>query len=161
MLQDAKNSDYFKRLYYVGMTRAKHNLYFISNRNYFHLENRDIIVQNDATQYKESNLITLLMSLKNINLGFESNVEQQNMTILAGSKATLIERFKNKPRLLMMNNLSIAQLSKSFEERLSQYEQVGYNIIDIEIESVIHWIDKNVKIDKEHPLCKIVLKMNS
>lgn len=158
MLENAKDSDYFKRLYYVGMTRAKHDLYIISNRDYFNLDNTNIIVKNDATQYKESNLITLLMSLKNINLGFESNAQQRNITIQAGSKATLLQRFTNKPRLLMMNNFSIAQLSKSFEERLSQYERTGYRIVDIEIESVIHWEDKNTQTDKEHPLCKVVLK---
>lgn len=159
MLQNVKVNSYFRRLYYVGMTRAKHNLYMISNDIHFDLSKQvPMRVKEDAMVYPEPNLVTLLMSLKDINLGFTSSIELNGKDIIAGHKAKLVQKYHNKPRVVFQEQDSIAQLAKGFEAEIAKYENKGYRIIDIEIESVIHWEDKKQAVSKKHPLCKFVMK---
>ncbi len=159
MLPNAKEDSYFRRLYYVGMTRAKHNLYIISNNKHFDLSKQVAMrVKEDAMVYPEPNLVTLLMSLKDINLGFTSSIELNGKDIIAGKKVKLVKKYHNKPRIVFQEQDSIAQILKGFEAEIAKYENKGYRIIDIEIESVIHWEDKKQLISKKHPLCKFVMK---
>lgn len=141
------------------MTRAKHSLHLISNHNQFDLSEKvPMSIKEDNQVYSEPNLQTVLMSLKNINLGFTSSIELNGDDIIAGTKVTLKEQYYDKPRLLVQGKNSIAQLSKNFETEITQYENLGYQIVDIEIETVIHWEDKKNNISKKHPLCKFVIK---
>jgi len=98
------------------------------------------------------------MSLKDINLGFTSSIELNGKDIIAGHKAKLVQKYHNKPRVVFQEQDSIAQLAKGFEAEIAKYENKGYRIIDIEIESVIHWEDKKQAVSKKHPLCKFVMK---
>jgi ATP-dependent DNA helicase RecQ len=159
MLHNVKENNYFKRLYYVGMTRAKHNLYMISNNRHFDMSDQvKMKIQHDKEIYTEPNLLTLLMNLKDIYLNFTSSIELSGRDIIAGSKVKLVQKYQNKPRILFLEHDSIAQLSKGFEAEVTKYENRGYKIIDIEIESVVHWDDKKRDISKKHPLCKLVMK---
>ena len=158
MLHNVQEQSYYKRLYYVGMTRAKHTLYLVSNNGHFNLSDKTPMkIIQDYNNYSEPNLITLLMSLKDINLGFQSSIEFKEKDIIAGTQARLLQLYKNKPRILLHGEDTIAQLSKKFEAQLVVYEQKGYQIKHIEIESVIHWEDKTQQFSKHHPLCKFVL----
>jgi ATP-dependent DNA helicase RecQ len=159
MLPNAKEDSYFRRLYYVGMTRAKHNLYIISNNKHFNLSNQvPMTIKEDEIIYPEPNLVTFLMSLKDINLGFTSSIELNAKDIIAGKKVKLIKKYHNKPRVIFQEQDSIAQISKGFEAEIVKYENKGYQIIDIEIESVIHWEDKKQAVFKKHPLCKFMMR---
>lgn len=159
MLQNVQDNSYFRRLYYVGMTRAKYSLYLISNHNQFNLvEQVSMNIKEDYSVYSEPSLRTILMGLKDINLGFTSSVELNGNDIIAGSKVIVQRKYRDKPRLLMQGQDSIAQFSKGFERQITQYEENGYHIVDVEIESVVNWIDKKNNVSKKHPLCKFVMK---
>jgi ATP-dependent DNA helicase RecQ len=156
MLQNVLRNDYFRRLYYVGMTRAKHNLYLLSNDNHFTQNAENYIeVSKDTQEYGEPRLLTYLMDLKSINLGIKVD---DNDELIAGSVVYSKTSSYGKPRLLYSGGRRIAQLSKKFEAELSQKEQLGYRITEIEIEAIANWYDRQDGTSAFYPICKVLLE---
>jgi len=161
MMQSVKQDDYHKRLYYVGMTRAKHNLYMVSNdRKFSNIDSVGMKVVDDNKVYSEPRILTVLMTLKDINLGFEGNYQAQGKALIAGTEVKLVKKFENYPRVLMIENKYVAQLSNAFEKKILEKEEKGYIISGIEVEAVVHWENIGKNVLREHPICKIVLKID-
>jgi ATP-dependent DNA helicase RecQ len=156
MLQNVKRNDYYRRLYYVGMTRAKHNLYLLSNDNQFvNNDKNNIVVREDTQQYSEPRLLTYLIDLKSINLGLQID---DNDELIAGSTIYIKPSSYGKPRLLYFNGKRIGQLSKKFEAELLQKENIGYSITEIEIEAVVNWYNRKNSTTAFYPICKFLLE---
>jgi hypothetical protein len=100
------------------------------------------------------------MGLKDINLGFNGSHEINNLDLIAGTEIECLTALVNRPRILMHNGEMIAQLSNSFDKKITNYEARGYHIEKVEIESVIHWHDSDNKMQKIHPLCHIRMRKN-
>ena len=156
--KQAVNDD-FRRLFYVGMTRAKKSLIIITDHEVF---NQNVQSQTrckfDAILYPEPNRKTLVMGLSDLWLSFQGGQDIQNVDLIAGTKATIEEVILSKPYFIMQNGLMIARFSKKMNEQIKVLERQSYKIVDVEIENVIHWFDEGASVYRQEPLCKIVLQ---
>ena len=144
--------DNIMRLYYVGMTRAKNNLIVIKRSN--HLPKTQSIFAKyilDEKEYSNSlQQVTLIMGLKDVNLGFENSVN-----IVAGDMVD-IKMFSNKFRFYYKGNV-VDEASKIFTRELLKYINRGYKIDKAIVEFVILWKDLKHNSLNRHILCKIKL----
>lgn len=129
------DNDEKKRQLYVAMTRAKQNLVIHLNGNYLD----DISCQNmerisDNFQYKPSNLLVMHLSHKDIWLDYFI------------SKQDIITSLKCGDRLMVNNNgcsdengNCIAKFSKSYKEKIIEYENKGYKLSESKINYIVYW----------------------
>jgi hypothetical protein len=59
---------------------------------------------------------------------------------------------------LFVEEEAIACLSKDFDQRIKEQLQKGYEVTDIEVESVVIWENHKRNEALKHALCKIILK---
>jgi len=155
------NNDVEKRLYYVGMTRAKYELSILSIGK--KIKNKKTFVKylSDEAPYKQENKIfTHVMDLSDISLGFDVDKYSKNDSFVAGVKVTIEKKPKFNNMCIIYDNRVIGTFSASFQKILVEKLNSGYIIDEIIIENVIMWFDKEKKKHLKHPLCKIVLKRN-
>ena len=151
--------DELRRLFYVGMTRAKKQLLILSNNPIFKHYVPELVQQeSDANHYPEPLYKTYVMGLADVHLSFSNGLNQKEIDLIAGSKLELKVIDKNKPYLLLHNKHTVARFSKSMFKHLKSLEQQGYQITDIEIENVVVWFDEKTKQYRQQPLCKIVME---
>lgn len=155
-------NDDLLRLYYVGMTRAKSRLVFVTDdHNFVRMLPNNIYIHHDEKEYDAPSTKTFIMSLRDIYLGFSGRQNYVPEELIAGTKAT-IGMYPGSNRLhLFVDDEAIGCLAKSFDEMIKEKLQSGYSIDDIEIESVVIWKDKERKEAIKQPLCKLVLKNNN
>ncbi len=145
------------RLYYVGMTRAKSELTIL--RHGIHRLNKDGYAQyifDDKEYFQNEKLVTLIMGLKDIQLGFHNN----SNIALAGENVNFEMRGKSKAFCIVYKNRVIGFLSKSFHEKVQVYLSKNFYFHKISVEFVVQWYNKEKSEENYHPLCKVVLKKN-
>jgi ATP-dependent DNA helicase RecQ len=150
-------TDEEKRLYYVGMTRAKSELSILrhGNESFDKKANAEYIY--DANEYpKEQRLITLVMGLGDIHLGYTGYHHYHDFTLIAGSEVTFEMREKQNTFCIIVKNKSIGCLSKAFHQQMTKYLTEGYRVQNAMIDFVVVWKSKDRM--STQPLCKIVLK---
>ena len=150
-----KIDDNMKRLYYVGMTRAKHQLYIL-RKGKKHNKKSDYVeyVFDDKIYKNENKRYTFVMSLSDINLGFDNSL-YKNITIFSGLNVTIEKKDKFYSLCIIYNNQVIGIFSKSFDEKIKKYLNKGFKIESCIIEYVVMWEKPDTKKVLKHPLCKI------
>ena len=159
LVNKTPQSDEEKRLYYVGMTRAKNELTIIrqGDRN----PNREGFVKyyfDDTDYLKNEKVITLVMGLSDINLGFRGYQNSHSTELLAGDRVSIEMRGNSKTFCIVNNRQIIGFLSQSFHKKIEQYLNENYTISHAIIDFVVLWHNRDTGEDIKHPLCKIVLK---
>jgi ATP-dependent DNA helicase RecQ len=151
--------DELRRIFYVGMTRAKKQLLVLTNNPTFKQYAPEFVKQeSDANNYPQPIHKTYVMGLADIHLSFSIGLSLKEIDLIAGSKLELKVIDKNKPYLLLHNKNTVARFSKSMFEHLKSQEQQGYQISDIKIENVVVWFDEKIQQYRQQPLCKIVME---
>ncbi len=153
------NSDEEKRLFYVGMTRAKNELHILR-------QGGDILNKKEYVKYfvdeypyeNETKTYTHIMSLKDINLGFDLEKYGKNESFFAGTFVQLEKREKFKNLCLIHNNKILGVLSESFQALLDGKINKNFVIESCIIEYVVVWEDKKHNKFFKHPLCKVLMK---
>jgi len=147
------------RLYYVGMTRAKNELTIFRQGNNslnkqgfvkYHFDNTDY-VQNEK-------VVTLIMGLGDINLGFKGNHNNNQSELLAGDSVAIEMRGKSKTLCVIHKGQVIGFLSQNFHRKVEQYLNENYTVHNAVIDFIVLWHNRDTGEDIKHPLCKIVLK---
>ena len=162
----AKNSiesDVESRLYYVGMTRAKENLTIFHNDNSsFLLSNHyaDYLDRYDKVDKAEDIAIVLVMSLSDINLGYEGkqNIDK-DFKIIAGEELEFKRNYNNYNKYeIFYKGFKVEEVSKNFQKRLNSLENRGYEISRAIVDFVVHWYDSYNDRYIKHILAQIELK---
>ena len=154
-----KNEDIEKRLYYVGMTRAKHELSILRiGRDIKNKKNYVKYVLNENLYPLNGKVFTYIMSVSDISLSFNVDMLGINNNFFAGTKVNIEKRKKFKNLCLVHNNLTIAMFSDNFQLIINKKFNKGYEVHEVIIENVIMWFDSDNNKFLKHPLCKIVLK---
>lgn len=152
-------NDVDKRLYYVGMTRAKYALNILRKGSDY--SNKKDYAQYEVNKnlYKQDEKIfTHVMSLADIQLGFDIEKYSKNDSFFAGMNVS-IEKKPNFNNLCMIySNRVIGTFSASFQKILIEKLNGGYIFDDIVIENVVVWFSQENNKYHKHPLCKIVLR---
>lgn len=147
-------NDNEKRLYYVGMTRAKNKLAIVRHGNQA-IEGEDYAnyIFDKKEYIYDGKIQTFIMGLDDVYLGYDYQKYYGNFDLTAGSSVK-IAKDKLGELCLKYQGKMISKFSKKFSNKLSEYRGSHYKA---EIEYVVVWFDRKNEKYIRHPLCKIMI----
>ena len=159
LVNDNPKNDEDKRLFYVGMTRAKNELNILRH-------GKDMLNKKEYVKYffdekeylNENKTFTYVMSLSDIRLGFDlekyglMNMLKSGMDLKIG-KSNSFNNF-----CLFFCNKVVGTFSKKFNSLIIEKLNQGFIFDSCIIEYIVLWENKDLKKNLRHPLCKIVMK---
>jgi ATP-dependent DNA helicase RecQ len=139
-------SDEVKRQIYVAMTRAKTNLYIHYNADYFQpIKADNLIYLKDSYQYGAPEYISLLLSHRDVWLGYFDKVQYNINSVISGTSLNV-----TADGLINANGQSVLRFSKGFQERLQKLNNKGYSAFNAKANFVVFWTNqetgKEIKI---------------
>jgi len=151
LIKNNPKKDQDKRLYYVGMTRAKEELTIIRH-GIKNLENRPYATYMfDENEYSQHHKIaTYVMGLNDIYLGYDYESHHPGLHLVAGMEVD-IKKDKFGHLSLYYKQKKIGRFSKAFEKKIN-FSGGAYQC---HIDYVVLWFDADKKKYVKHPLCKI------
>ena len=159
LVNDNPQKDGDKRLFYVGMTRAKNELNIL--RHGKDLPNKKEYVKyffDDKEYLSENKTFTYVMSLGDISLGFDLDISGVKNTIKSGMSLTIGKKEKFNNLCLFLGNKVVGTFSNKFNILIMKKLNQGFNFNSCIIEYIVVWENKDLKKNLIHPLCKIVMK---
>ena len=159
IVNQTPRSDEDIRLYYVGMTRAKHELTILRHGNNSNTKDGVAKYIFDSTNYVQNEkVVTLVMGLGDINLGFKGKHNDEQSELIAGDSVTIEMRGKSKTLCIIHQDKVIGFLSQKFHNKMQQYLNDEYTVDKAIIDFVVYWNNRDTRENIKHPLCKIILK---
>ena len=145
----AGKTDAERRALYVGMTRAKHNLFIHTNTALFDKYRINCVEHKiDATLYEEPTEIMLQTTHKDVVLDFFKNKKDLIFNLRSGTKLKIDDVYL----IAEVNgrDVRIAKLSKSFVETLEKLNDKGYIPKTSEVRFIVAW--KGESDEEETPI---------
>lgn len=168
---DGEFNDELARRIYVGMTRAKSNLYIYHNTNYFYgFENvfQAMGVQfcNDKTYYQEPHEIVLALTHRDVWLSYPAeDIHEEILDTLQGGDELYIAEGDtfDRGRIRFSVNYDgklrrVACTSKKFYEKINKYKLKGYIPYQAKVLFVVKWMDKENECERSIVLPLLKLK---
>ena len=124
------------RAIYVGITRAKHNLY----------------LYNDVSFLISQPSIVISLSMRDVWLDFFRHHKKQVLCLRSGDKLNYADGY-----LLNQQGIRIASLSKAMRDRIKDLESKNYSVADVEISYVIAWRPREEQQEVAICLANIIL----
>ena len=138
------HTDDLLRRYYVGITRAKHNLYIHANGGVFEGINHCQRVT-DTQQYAVPEEIVLQLSHKDVYLDYFKYSKQEVLALRGGD-----ELLYNAPYLYCaQTGKAVAQLSQGMMAKLAKWETRGYHVTAASVRFIVAWKSKNAAKDEK------------
>ncbi len=138
ILSDLTHLDSDKlRTIYVGLTRARHNLY----------------VYNDASFFDNRSSIIISLSMHDVWLDYFKDKKEKVLSLRSGDKL----QYKNG-YLLSINGNYIASLSKEQREKIKEYENNNYCVKEANVSYIIAWQPKEEEQEVAVCLANLVLE---
>lgn len=134
--------DEAKRVVYVAITRAKENLFIITNTRIFDdISIKDINVNRDDRAYQEPVNISLYSGHKDVVLNHYKSPPVINHLdkCVAGAK---LAYSGNGWLLCNESRIKLVKFSKKFQETFDMWAQKGYVFENAEINYIVKWFDK-------------------
>lgn len=143
------------RRYYVGMTRAKNQLFIHTNSFFFtNLQSDENKI--DQIRYEMPNEIVLQLSHKDVNLGFFKSRKKEILTLRAGEQLQFINNYLYP----LKSSIPVVQLSQKMQTELQSWSEKGYNVSAASIRFIVAWRPKDApKEEKEHAVLLIDLTL--
>lgn len=153
----AKDED--KRLFYVGMTRAKSELNILRRgKDIINKKNYIKYFYDDKEYLFKNKTFTHVMSLEDISLGFDYEIYGANNLLISGVKLTIEKREKFRNWCLIFKNKKVGTFSNRFNLIIQEKFEKGFVFKDCIVEYIVLWEDKDLRKIYKHPLCKIVMQ---
>lgn len=157
---DILKDEYEKRLFYVGISRAKSRLYIFSNLKV----SSDLLTSKSSCESISQNKIQFFMGIGDLYISLEGAKENiQKLGLRAGDTLN-VKKDSNKIKFFANNTFLVAQLSKpeNGKDRLSEtiikYENRNFKLIEkAKIKYLLWYKDKNDKW-QILPLCVVEMK---
>lgn len=146
-----------RRKLYVGMTRAKENLFIHCNTGLFdrfYIPNVEKLT--DETQYSEPEEICLQLTHKDVVLDYFKGKKESTLKLHSGMPLSLKDEYVSAE--LEGRTVRIAKLSKACVENLDHHMQKGYFPISASVRFVVAWKGKEDEEETAVMLPKIRLK---
>lgn len=138
------HTDDLLRRFYVGITRAKHNLYIHANGGVFEGINHCQRVT-DTQQYAVPEEIVLQLSHKDVYLDYFKYSKQEVLALRGGD-----ELLYNAPYLYCaQTGKAVAQLSQGMMAKLAKWETRGYHVTAASVRFIVAWKSKNAAKDEK------------
>lgn len=122
---------------YVGITRAKHNLFVYNNTSFI----------------SDQPTIVLPLSMKDVWLDYFRQRKEQVLRLRSGDKLN----YKNGYMITQQGDY-VASLSKVMRERLKELEEKGYTVSDAEVSYILAWRPREEPQETAVCLANIVLR---
>ena len=139
---DTAKTDEEKRKIYVGMTRAKSELYIHSNTELFDNYHMDDVVHiSDNTDYSTAQEISVQLSHRDVVLDFFKGKKDIIFKLRSGDKLSVSNSYLTAE--VNGRSVAIAKFSKAFCEKLLHLEKLGYKPVDGKIRFIVAWKGEN------------------
>lgn len=134
------DTDERKRLLYVGMTRAKKDLYlFYNNKDFDRFITNSVRAQVDNTLYKRPEEILMQLTHWDVHLGFFKDKKNIIQRIICGTKL-----LTNATGLSVVQDgrlIQVVRFSKKFLEDIEKNQKQGYVMESASVRFVVGWTD--------------------
>lgn len=145
----AVDSDEDKRTLYVGMTRAKNELYLYYNKTDIErLFPGDVPINTDPQSYELPDEILLQLTHKDVHLGFFKDHMDIIQKIVCGSKLLVSER--GLATEVQGNPYMVVKFSGKFMDEVEKQKKQGYYMSSAEVRYIVGW--KNDDEGCEYPI---------
>ena len=132
------NSDAERRKLYVGMTRAKNNLYIHCNSNLFAPYNVPNVEKlEDSKEYPEPEEISMQLTHKDVVLDFFKDKKEIIFKLHSGAKLNLKNGFLSAE--IDDRTVRVAKLSKACVDKVEYLESKGYIPFSADVRFVVAW----------------------
>lgn len=134
------DTDERKRLLYVGMTRARKDLYiYYNNKDFDRFITGSVRARVDSTLYDRPGEILMQLSHKDVHLGFFKDKKNTIQRILCGAKL-----LTSSSGLLAVQDgkaMQVVHFSKKFLEEIERHKRQGYVMENASVRYVVGWTD--------------------
>lgn len=151
------NDNSSKRLLYMAITRAKKNLSILYNGRYF--GSYDIPGVNyavDNRKYPELDRLLIMLTLKDVNLGYFSYVQHLMPDWYSGDRMTMLN-----DGLANSRGNQVLKFSKKFSERLQIWRGNGFEVVEAKVNFVVYWRNGDQDTEVKVILPELVLQRSS
>lgn len=150
MLKDAHGkNDEERRKLYVGMTRAKSNLFIHANTDLFaKYVLPDVIHVADSNDYSEPSEIVLQTTHRDVVLDYFKNKKELIFDLRSGTSLKIDDVYLSAE--LHGRDVRVAKFSKAFVETLEKLKTKGYVPTSSEVRFIVAW--KGEEDDQETPI---------
>ena len=155
------DSDESKRVLYVGMTRAKHNLYINYNNDILDSYNNveGCTFKYDTQIYPDVDNILLSLGYKDVSLGCFKTMQHIIQSSRCADPLNLVFDTHHNLLWLKLQNMNIF-FSKSFQITLKQWIDNGYTPYFADIRFIVYWKDRNTDEELLIALPNLYLRKN-
>ena len=133
------DSDENKRKVYVGITRAKNELYIHYNNDLF--IGYDLEVTEDTVNYGEPNELTLQLTHKDVFLDYFKDKQEAILNLRSGDSLQIDDNCLQTPRSGGL--YSIVRFSKAFVEKINKLADIGYSPSTATVRFILWWKPKD------------------
>ncbi len=136
----SSDMDERKRLLYVGMTRARKDLYiYYNNKDFDRFITGSVRARVDSTLYDRPGEILMQLSHKDVHLGFFKDKKNTIQRIPCGAKL-----LTSPSGLLAVQDgkaMQVVRFSKKFLEEINRYKRQGYVMESASVRYMVGWTD--------------------
>ncbi len=136
----SSDMDERKRLLYVGMTRARKDLYiYYNNKDFDRFITGSVRARVDSTLYDRPGEILMQLSHKDVHLGFFKDKKNTIQRIPCGAKL-----LTSPSGLLAVQDgkaMQVVRFSTKFLEEINRYKRQGYVMESASVRYVVGWTD--------------------
>lgn len=127
-----------KRLLYVGMTRAKQNLFIhYSSECFDELQPYSTRFYDVDKSYEKPKRLMYELSYSDVQLGYFKYVQNHIYKLKAGDELEY-----NENEAMSHQNNKILKFSKAYQEQFNKLIDHGYTISKIQVKFMLHWYNK-------------------
>ncbi|MEC7755184.1 MAG: RecQ family ATP-dependent DNA helicase [Bacteroidota bacterium] len=150
------NSDEAKRQVYVALTRAKQNLSIHLNSRFLEqIISQNLVKTFDDSSYSPPDEILIQLTHRDVQLGYFQFVQHRMRGLLGGDIL-----LQSEEGCLNTNRELVLKFSKSFKEKLKEFEEKGFNIKECKINYLLYWKAENSDQEVKIILPEIYLERN-
>ena len=161
LLKDVRDrSDEARRAIYVGLTRAKEQLYIHTNTDLFdRMRAEGVLHRRDEKEYGEPSEIILQTTYRDVVLDFFKGKKEIIFKLQSGSK--LYPDGDYLTAEVGGRDVTVAKFSKSFAETLKGLRAKGYALTSAEVRFIVAWKGEEDKEETPVILAELRLEKNN
>lgn len=126
-----------RRALYVGMTRARNNLYIHTNRNLFPDRIGGVVYENDEREYEEPKEILFQTTHRDVVLDFFKSKKDFILSLRSGTPLKVEGVYLTAER--NGRNVRVAKFSKAFSEAIEKRKGKGYEPARAKVRFIVAW----------------------
>jgi ATP-dependent DNA helicase RecQ len=124
------------RLIYVGMTRAKNNLFIHTTHNIF-LSYSEVETIEDRNEYQQPERLLFQLTHKDVQLGYFKYTHKTVNKIFCGSRLHFVDHV-----LCNEYGHKVLKFSSKYQQEVEKLFASGYIISEITVNYIVYWFDK-------------------